>query len=77
MATCIGEKIEVKRLGSPQEGGRESECRVSRLWQEGDKTKLTAAGRAPKCLGRVPTTRARLFGGGAARPSEMRRRWDR
>lgn len=54
MATCIGEKIEVKDSAVLGRAG-ESEWRDSRPLQAGHLAKLTAAGRAPRCLGRVPT----------------------
>lgn len=68
MATCIGEKIEVKRLGNPlrgrgMEGGREG-VGVAGL----EPVTLTAAGRAPRCFGRAPTARPAVWGG-APRPS--------
>lgn len=36
MATCIGEKIEVKTLRRPERGGWQSEWRHSRPLLEGD-----------------------------------------
>lgn len=66
MATCIGEKIEVKKSLRRGGTGREAETRDSRPVWEGERAESPGARRAPGCLRRLATA-GLLFGGGAGR----------
>lgn len=75
MATCTEDRGE-KTPAVPSRGGRGKWSAGSRqTLAEGDKSKVTAAGLAPKCLGGSRNHPGPAVWGGAARPRRAWRPW--